>query len=82
MHVKDISIAKYIGFCCLEKFNLFPKIEYVHILYLFSKCATIVSQNTRSVFDNKIISIRIIKCMNICKLFGELYHFIVSFLKK
>ena len=43
MHVRDISIAKYNGFCCLQKFNLFPKIEYhslfsdLFIFYIFSE---------------------------------------------
>ena len=43
MHVRDISIVKYNGFCCLQKFNLFPKIEYLSlfsdlfIFYIFSE---------------------------------------------
>ena len=43
MHVRDISIAKYNGFCCLQKFYLFPKIEYhslffdLFIFYIFSE---------------------------------------------
>ena len=41
----DISIVKYNGFCCLQKFNLFPKIEYhslfsdLFIFYIFSENA-------------------------------------------
>ena len=41
MHVRDICIVKYNGFCCLQKFNLFPKMEYhslfsdLFIFYIF-----------------------------------------------
>ena len=59
MNVRDISIVKYNGFCCLQKFNVFPKIEY-HSLFsdlfismsLLKMCDS-TFQNTRSVFDNK-----------------------------
>ena len=49
MQVRDTCISNYNRFCCLQKFNLFPKIEYHSLfsdlfilLYLCWKCVTIL----------------------------------------